>query len=69
MKKNVAGWDRIVRVILGIVLLYLGFGGATSGALAIILDVAAVVLIATAIVDFCPIYALLHTGTKRSKAA
>ncbi len=69
MKANVAGWDRIVRAILGIVLLYLGFGGMTSGALAILLDVVGVLFLATAIVGFCPLYALLHIGTRHTNPA
>ncbi len=64
MKANEAGWDRIVRVILGIVLLFLGLGGATSGILAIVLDVLGVVLLVTGVVGFCPLYGLLHIKTK-----
>jgi hypothetical protein len=68
VKANAAGWDRIVRVILGIFLLYLGFSGVTSGAVAIVLDVAGVVFLATGIVGWCPLYALLHIGTKAQAA-
>jgi hypothetical protein len=64
MKGNEAGWDRIVRVILGIVLLFLGLGGMTSGILAIILDVLGVVALVTGIIGFCPLYALLGLKTR-----
>jgi len=33
---NEAGWDRIVRVVLGIVLLYLGWGGVVAGGLGLV---------------------------------
>ncbi len=64
MKANEAGGDRIVRVILGIVLLYLGLGGVTAGILAIVLDVLGVVFLITGIAGFCPLYAALGLKTK-----
>ncbi len=64
MKANEAGWDRIVRVILGIVLLYLGLGGVTAGLLAIVLDVLGVVMLVTGAVGFCPLYAALGFKTR-----
>jgi hypothetical protein len=64
MKANEASWDRIVRVILGIVLLYLGLGGVASGVLGVVLDLLGVVMLVTGIVGFCPLYRVLGINTK-----
>ena len=66
MKKNVASWDRIVRVVLGIVLLALYLTNAVSGVLGIVLMVVGAVLLATAIIGFCPLYHLLKINTVKS---
>jgi hypothetical protein len=63
MKQNQSNIDRIIRVVAGIVLLYLGFGGALGGTLAIVSDVVGVVLLLTGAVGFCPIYAALKLST------
>jgi hypothetical protein len=64
-KINEANWDRIARVILGIILLFLGLGVATSAVLGIIFDVLGVILLVTGLVGFCPLYALLKFSTKK----
>ncbi len=66
LKVNQANWDRIARVVLGIVLLYLGLGGVTTGALAIVLDIVGAVLLLTGVVGFCPLYFLFKFGTKKA---
>ncbi len=63
-KLNVASWDRIARVVLGVILLYLGLGGVLSGALAIVADVAGAVFALTGAVGFCPLYMLFKFSTK-----
>jgi hypothetical protein len=63
---NEASWDRIVRVVLGIVLLFAGFTGVVAGTLGILVAVIGGVLLATAFAGFCPIYAVLGTKTKRA---
>ncbi len=65
MKANEASWDRIVRVVLGIVLLYLGLAGIVTGGLGIVLDVLGVVFLLTGVVGFCPLYAVLGLRTAR----
>jgi hypothetical protein len=66
MKTNQASWDRIVRVVLGIILLYLGLADVVSGAFGIILAIVGAVLLFTGVIGFCPIYWLLKLGTKKS---
>ncbi len=64
MTVNEATWDRVVRVILGLILAYFGFFsmGGTGG---IILGVIGLVLIVTGVVGFCPAYRLLGFSTKK----
>ncbi len=62
MKSNESNIDRIIRAVAGVVLLYLGFvmlGGVT----AIIADVAGLVLLATAAIGVCPLYAMFKFST------
>ena len=66
MKLNEASWDRIARVIIGVVLIGAGLLAVTGGwgwALAAV----GLVLIATGIVGWCPIYATFRIGTKKSE--
>ncbi len=66
MKLNESNLDRVIRVVVGVILLYLGFGGAMSGALAIVADVLGVVLLLTGAVGFCPLYTVLKFSTRKS---
>ena len=66
MKVNQANWERIVRVVLGIVLLYLGFGGVVAGTWGIVVNVIGAIALLTGLTGWCPIYALLKTGTKKA---
>jgi hypothetical protein len=66
MKINESGWDRIIRVIAGIVLLALYFVGTVTGALGIIFLVIGAVALVTGVVGFCPLYALLKISTKKA---
>ncbi len=63
MKLNESNVDRIIRVVAGVVLLYLGFGGALSGTLAAVADVLGVVMLLTGAVGFCPLYAIFKFST------
>ncbi len=63
--KNAASWDRIVRVVVGIVLLFLGFGGMASGTMATVLGILGAILFFTGLVGFCPLYALLKIRTNK----
>ncbi len=63
MKLNESYVDRIIRAVTGVVLLYLGFGGALAGGLAIVADVVGLVLLVTGAVGFCPLYAIIKFST------
>ena len=64
-KINEANWDRIARVVLGIILLILGLGGTLTGVLAVIVDILGAILLVTGLVGFCPLYWLLKFSTKK----
>lgn len=59
---NEAGWDRIARVAVGVVLLAVGFG-AVGGTVGTVLGVVGLVPLMTGLVGYCPIYSVLHVRT------
>ena len=63
MKQNESNVDRIIRVVAGIVLLFLGFSGMLSGGLAVVGYIVGAILVFTGALGFCPIYAALKIGT------
>ncbi|MEN3029092.1 MAG: DUF2892 domain-containing protein [Aquificaceae bacterium] len=60
MEKNMANWDRAIRVLLGLVFLYLAFskGGAWW-----VLGIIGIVFIGTSVVGFCPLYRVVGMKT------
>ena len=63
MKLNESNTDRLVRVVVGIVLLFLGIGGTLNGTVAIVAAVLGVILLLTGAMGFCPLYALFKLST------
>jgi len=66
MKFNESGFGRLIRVVLGIVLLALNFGGVVTGGLGIVVLVLGAVALLTGIVGFCPLYATLKIRTNKA---
>ena len=62
---NEAGWDRVVRVVLGVVLLVLGWGGFVTGGLGLFFKIIGFVPLITGVVGFCPLYWLTKIKTNR----
>ncbi len=60
---NEAGWDRIVRIVLGVALLYLGWAGVVTGGWGTFLKVIGFVPLLTGLIGFCPIYAIFKVRT------
>jgi len=60
---NEAGWDRIVRIVLGVALLYLGWAGVVTGSWGTFLKVIGFVPLLTGLIGFCPIYAIFKVRT------
>ncbi len=66
MQINTAGWERALRVLLGVTLLILGWGGFVTGTLGLIFKIGGFVPLLTGAVGVCPLYSLFHFSTKRA---
>lgn len=64
MKANENNIDRIVRVIVGLILIAVGFW-AMSGVAGTIVGIIGFVPLLTGIVGYCPAYGLLGFSTKK----
>lgn len=65
MKTNVGSLDRLIRLLLSSVLIYLGLFLFNGSALGIGLAIAGSVLLATALIGFCGLYKLLGIHTSQ----
>ncbi len=67
MKKNIGTVDKIVRGILGLVLIYLGVSlYATNQVLSIVLFIIGLLLIITSMTGFCFLYTVFGVSTKKN---
>lgn len=64
---NEAGWDRIVRIVAGILLLVLGWSGVVTGTLGAVLKGIGFIPLLTGLVGWCPIYAAFGVHTKKKE--
>lgn len=62
---NVGTVDRVVRIIAGLVLIWLGFF-ALSGAVGIILGIVGLLPLLTGLMGWCPAYLPFKISTKKS---
>lgn len=65
MKCNVGGWDRVLRIVVGAVLIVLGLAGAVSGTGLIVAYVIGAIVLLTGIVGFCGLYTVLGISTRK----
>jgi uncharacterized membrane protein len=65
MKQNMSSTDRILRAIIAVVLAALIYFNFLSGTAAVILGILAGVFFLTALLGFCPLYALFKFSTKK----
>lgn len=63
---NEANWDRIARVVVGLVLLYLGWSGVVGGGLGAVLKILGFVPLLTGLIGWCPLYTLFKFRTNQS---
>ncbi|MDT8899219.1 MAG: YgaP family membrane protein [Thermanaerothrix sp.] len=66
MRVNEAGWDRVVRIVLGLVLLVLGWGGFVSGGWGVAFKILGFVPLLTGLLGWCPLYALFKIRTNKA---
>ncbi len=64
-KKNLARWDRILRILVGIAMILVAVSGGVHGILRVGLLLFAWVPLATGALGWDPIYALLRIGSWR----
>lgn len=62
---NQASWDRIARVVLGAVLIFLGFG-VVDGGFGTFLGVVGFIPLLTGLAGWCPLYAIFKFRTSPS---
>ncbi len=65
MKRNESNVDRIIRGILGAVLLLVALLAVPTGTLHIVLIVVGIIALVTGLVGFCPLYAILGLSTRK----
>jgi hypothetical protein len=66
MQVNEAVWDRLIRVVAGLLLLYLGWGGVVVGALGTVFKWLGFLPLLTGLIGYCPAYPLLGIRTKKA---
>lgn len=64
---NEAGWDRAGRVVLGVVLLIVGFG-VMSGTAGVVVGLIGLIPLLTGLVGWCPLYSVFGFRTNRAEA-
>ncbi len=65
---NEAGWDRIARVVLAAVLIFLGFSDTVGGGFGMFLGIVGLVTVTTGLLGWCPLYAIFRFRTNREAA-
>jgi hypothetical protein len=65
MKRNESGLDRIIRVVVGVVLIGLFAGQVVTGGLGWVVLFIGAALLGTGIIGFCPLYVALGLNTNK----
>ena len=63
---NESGIDRVIRVVLGIAILYLGWAGVVTGGWGVFLKIVGFVPLLTGLSGWCPLYAIFKLRTNRA---
>jgi hypothetical protein len=65
---NESGWDRIIRIVLGLAMLALGWSGFVGGPAGILLQWLGFIPLLTGLIGWCPLYAIFGLRTCPVKA-
>ncbi len=65
MTINESTIDRGIRIVVGLLLLVLGFGGYVTGTAGTVLKVLGFIPLLTGLIGFCPLYTLFKIKTNR----
>jgi hypothetical protein len=60
---NEAAWDRALRILVGLILLFLGWAGIVGGTLGVVFKIVGFLPLLTGVVGYCPVYALFGVST------
>jgi uncharacterized membrane protein YuzA (DUF378 family) len=63
---NESNMDRVIRVVVGLALLALGWTGMVGGGLGLVFKILGFIPLLTGIVGFCPLYAIFKFKTLKS---
>ena len=63
MNKNMGSTDRIIRLVIAAIAVFLYFNGTLTGTVGIVALVVAAVFTLTSMVGFCPLYRLVGLST------
>lgn len=66
---NEATWDRALRILLGLLMLYAGWSGLVTGVWGVALKIFAWVPLVTGLLGWCPFYAILGVSTRKTGPA
>lgn len=67
MKKNLGSTDKVIRYILAIVALFIGFFSGVSGFVQGVFISVALILIGTSLLSLCPLYAIVGLKTCKNE--
>ena len=65
MKVNMSSIDRVLRVLIGIAMVVVGFA-VLEGTTGIVVGIVGLVPLLTGLIGWCPLYTLFKTGTKKA---
>lgn len=63
MKKNMGSVDRILRLVIAAIAVFLYFNGTLTGTLGIVALAVAAIFTLTSLISFCPLYAIVGLST------
>lgn len=63
---NEAGWDRILRIVLGAGMLLLGWTGVVGGTLGAVFQWLGFIPLITGLVGWCPLYSIFKFRTRKA---
>lgn len=66
MKINESTTDRVIRVVAGLLLLVLGWGGFVTGTAGLIFKILGFIPLLTGLIGFCPLYTLFKFRTNKA---
>ena len=64
MKVNMSSMDRVLRVLIGIAMVVVGFA-VLEGTAGIVVGIVGLIPLLTGLSGWCPLYTLFRTGTKK----